>query len=86
MKKNLNMKKNKTKHNKQQASLKRIILTFLLYSLIFITIFSFLDYYDFYIINPILLTVLSVILSAISTYIHLKSKKRFRIDDIVGKL
>jgi undecaprenyl pyrophosphate phosphatase UppP len=71
---------------KYKPSAKRIILLFIVYTLLFITLFFFLDYYDYYIINPYLLIVLSVILGVILTYIHIKNRKRSRIDDIVEKL
>lgn len=49
-------------------------------------IFSFLDYYDYYAINPYFLTVLAVIVGGFSTYVHVKNGKRNRIDDIADKL
>jgi len=71
---------------KYKPSLKRIILLFVVYTLLFITLFFFLDYYDYYIINPYLLIILSAILGVILTYIHIKNRKKSRIDDIVNKL
>jgi len=70
----------------QKKSLKRVVLLFLLYTFVFITIFSFLDYYDYYVINPYFLTLLAVILGGISTYVHLKNGKKNRIDDLADKL
>ena len=69
-----------------KVSIKKIITLSILYILLFVILFSFIDYYDFYIINPYILTVLSVILGIISTYIHIKNRQRSRIDDIADKL
>ncbi len=71
---------------KNKISFKRAILLFLSYTLLFIVIFSFLDYYDYYVINPILLTIIAVILGAVLTVIHCRAKKRSRIDDIIDEL
>lgn len=71
---------------KQKQSWKRIIIIFILFTFLFITIFSFLDYYDFYAINPYLLTVIAVIFGVISTYRHIKNGERSKIDDIADKL
>jgi len=76
---------NKTK-KKHKTSIKRITLLFILYTVAYITLFSFLDYYDYYMINPYFLIILSVILGGISTYIHIKNGQRNRIDDIADKL
>lgn len=70
----------------QKTSIKKIIVLLILYILLFVVLFSFIDYYDFYVINPYFLTVLSVVLGSISTYIHIKNGQRSRIDDIVDKL
>ena len=72
------------KNNK--ISFKRAILLFLSYTLLFIVIFSFLDYYDYYAINPILLTIIAVIIGVVLTVIHCKAKKRSRIDNLLDEL
>jgi len=66
--------------------LKRIILLFIVYSFLFITIFMFLDYYDFYEINPLFLIRVSIIIGAVTTFVHIKSRTKSRIDDIIDKL
>jgi len=67
-------------------SLKRIILLFLVYTFTFITVFFFIDFYDFYIINPYFLVLLSVVLGVVATYIHSRNGKRSKLDNIVDKL
>jgi len=74
------------KKNKRKPSLKRKMILFILYTFLFITLFFFLDYYNFYVINPYLLIVFSIILGGITTYIHLKSRRKSEIDRIVDKL
>ncbi len=71
---------------KRNPSLKRILLLYTVYTFLFITVFFFLDYYDFYIINPYLLLIISFFLGIIVTFIHVKNKKKSRIDAIVNKL
>ena len=74
---------NKTKH---KISLKRFILLFVGYTFIFMTVFSVLDYYEYYIINPMLLVLFSIVLGLISAFVHSRGGDRSRIDDIVDKL
>jgi undecaprenyl pyrophosphate phosphatase UppP len=74
------------KNTSKSSSLKRIFLLYVVYTFLFITLFSFLDYYDYYIINPYLLIVISVILGILLTYFHIKSKKKTKIDEIIKKL
>jgi len=74
------------KHRKKnKTSIKRDILIFILYTLTYIALFSFLDYYAFFMINTVLLITLSIVLGIISTYIHIKARGRSRIDDIADK-
>ncbi len=80
------MNKINTKRRTKEVSLKKIIISFILYSFLFLTILMFLDYYDYYIINSTLLVIISLILGAISAYIHLKTKNKSQIDDIVDEL
>lgn len=76
-----------TKHKKEhKTSIKKVLLLLIVYIFLFIMIFSFLDYYDYYAINPYFLTVLAVIVGGFSTYVHVKNGKRNRIDDIADKL
>jgi hypothetical protein len=64
----------------------RIILLLFIYTLTFITIFFFIDYYDFYMINITFLAMLSIILGIIFTVLHLRSGRKTKVDDIVDKL
>jgi len=70
----------------KKISLKKIILYFIVYTFLFVTLFSFLDYYAYYSINPWMLSILSLILGMILTYIHVKRGNKLRIDDMVDKL
>ncbi len=76
----------KTKNKKHKSSWKKVIQFFLVYTLLFLTIFLFIDYYDFFRINPYLLTVLSIILGVVFTFVHIKSGQRGRVDDIADEL
>jgi len=67
-------------------SIKRIVLLFLVYTFLFVTVFFFIDFYDFYIINPYFLILMSVILGAIAAYIHNRNAKRSKVDDLIDKL
>jgi len=71
---------------KKSISLKKITLLFILYSFIYLTVFAFIDYYAYYAINPYLLTILSVLLGAGSTYVHVKKRYHTYIDHLVKKL
>jgi len=75
----------KTKHNKN-GKLKRILISTILYSLVFVTIFSFLDYYSYYIINLETILIMSLILGIGSSYLNHRFGKGSRIDDIGNKL
>ena len=79
-------KTNKQKHKTSRFSLKKIIIIYLLYLLLFVTIFAFLDYYDYYVINIFWLSIASVFLAIIPTYIHFRNGKRTEIDDIADEL
>jgi len=78
----MNRKNKKIKH----LTLKKIVLFYLIYSFMFITLFYFLDMYDLFIYNPYILGVLSLLLGGFATYVHLKNREKSRIDDIVDKL
>lgn len=79
------MSKKKNSNKKNKGKMKKILISFLLYSLVFITIFSFLDYYSYYIVNLEFLIIISVVLGAITTYFHNKFGGRSRIDDLGDK-
>ncbi len=80
------MKKQHKTKKKKAISLKKIILLFILYSFTFLTVFAFIDFYAYYAINPYLLTILSVLLGAGSTYVHVKNGYHSYIDHFVEKL
>ena len=77
-------KDNKTKQ-KGTISLKKITLLFIIYSFIYLTAFAVLDYYALYAINPYFLTILSVLLGAVSTYAHVKYRYNPYIEYLVNK-
>lgn len=56
-----------------------------MYFLIFLSIFLWIDYYSYVIINPILLTLISIALGVIGTVIHIIQKKKTDIDYLVKK-
>ena len=58
----------------------------MVYTFIFVTVLFFIDYYDFYIINPYFLILLSVVLGAVATYIHIRNGDNSSVDHIVDKL
>jgi hypothetical protein len=72
--------------NKKENIIRKVIILFLLYSFIYITILLFIDYYAYDMFNPYLLTIISILLGAISTYIHLKKGKRTQIDIFEEKI
>ncbi len=80
------MKKQHKNKPKKSISLKRITLLFILYSFVYLTVFAFIDFYAYYAINPYLLTVISVLLGAGSTFVHVKKGYHSQIDHIVEKL
>jgi len=80
------MKKQNKHIAKKSISLKRITLLFILYSFIYLTVFAFIDFYAYYAINPYLITVLSILLGAGSTFYHVKKRYHGYIDHIVEKL
>ena len=79
------MKKQHQTKQKRAISLKKITVLFILYSFIYLTVFAFIDFYAYYVINPYLLTVLSVLLGAGSTYVHVKNGYHTYIDHLVEK-
>ena len=80
------MKKQHKTKQKKAISLKKITVLFILYSFIYLTVFAFIDFYTYYAINPYLITVLSVLLGAISTYTHVKKGYHSYIDHMAEKL
>ncbi len=80
------MKKQQKTPPKKNISLKRITLLFIMYTFIYLTVFAFIDFYAFYAINPYLLTILSVLLGAGSTYYHVTKYYNPVVEHIVKKL
>ncbi len=80
------MKKQHKRTTKKSISLKKITALFILYSFLFLTVFAFIDYYAYYAINPYLITVLSVLLGAASTFMHIKQGQYTYIDHLVEKI
>ena len=78
-----------TAKNKEESKTKfhiwRVVKLFSMYFLIFLSIFLWIDYYSYVIINPILLTLISIVLGAIGTVIHIIQKKKTDIDYLVKK-
>ena len=79
------MSKKKDSNKKNKGKLKKILISFLLYSLVYITIFSFLDYYSYYIVDFEFLIIIPLGLGVITTYFHNKFGGRSRIDDLRNK-
>ncbi len=79
------MSKKKDSNKKNKGKLKKILISFLLYSLVFITILSFLDYYSYYLVDFEFIIIISLVLGAITTYFHGKFGGRSRIDDLGDK-
>ena len=79
------MKKNNKIQQKETISLKKITFLFIIYAFIYLTAFAVLDYYAFYAINPYVLTILSVLLGAVSTYAHVKYRYNPYIEYLVNK-
>ncbi len=75
--------------NKEESNTKfhiwRVVKLFSMYFLIFLSIFLWIDYYSYVIINPILLTLISIVLGVIGTVIHIIQKKKTDIDYLVKK-
>ncbi len=80
------MKKQHKTKKKKAISLKRITLLFILYSFTYLAAFAFIDFYAYYAINPYLLTILSVLLGAVSTYVHVKKGYHTYIEHLVERL
>ena len=79
------MSKKKDSNKKNKGKLKKTLISFLLYSLVFITILSFLDYYSYYLVDFEFIVIISLVLGAITTYFHSKFGGRSRIDDLGNK-
>ena len=71
--------------NKKTKSTKKTIILFIVYLLLFITIFSFVNLYADLILNMYMLIIITVVAAGISTYFHLKSGVKTRIDDFTDK-
>lgn len=71
---------------KKSISLKKVILLFIVYTFIYLTIFAFIDFYAYYAINPFLLTAFAVLLGVGSTYYHVIKGYRTYVDYLVKKL
>ncbi len=71
---------------KKTSTLARAIKLFIVYTFTFITIFFFLDLYDFYMYNPYWLVIISIVLGLGGTIIHLKKRTHSRVDDLADKL
>jgi hypothetical protein len=63
----------------------RVVKLFSIYFLIFLSIFLWIDYYSYEVFNPILLTLISLLLAAIGTIVHIRQKKKTDIDYLVKK-
>ena len=80
------MKEQKKKHKKHKFPLKKMVIIYSLYLLLFLTIFTFADIYVSYIVNVFWIIPVSLILALIPTWVHYKSGKRSQIDDVADEL
>lgn len=74
------------KHHKKNSSIKRLVLLYIMYTFLFLTLFFFLDMYDLFVYNPYILGVASFIIGGVLAYFHVKNGQKTRIDDLVDKL
>jgi Flp pilus assembly protein TadB len=66
--------------------LKHKIALFIAYFVLFLVCFALIDYYAYWIISPKIIITVSLIASAISTYIHIKRRERSQIDELAKKI
>ncbi len=75
----------KTKKQKP-FHIKNIIALFLVYLVLFGVLFAMIDYYAYDIINPLLFVIISVISAIIATFIHSKSRKKTKADELASDI
>lgn len=79
------MKTNMNK-NKNHLHLFRYIKIFLIYFIIFTSIFLWIDYYSYEMFNPLIFILFSFLAALIAVMIHFFSGKRSEVDDLAKKL
>lgn len=65
---------------------KHKIALFFVYLVLFVAIVSMIDYYGYYIIPASIVFTISVLAALIATYLHTKSKKRTKADELAREI
>ncbi|GBD89544.1 hypothetical protein BMS3Abin04_00250 [bacterium BMS3Abin04] len=72
--------------NKKHIHPFRVIKVFIIYFLILVSIFLWIDYYSYEMFNPIVFISASFFVALISTIIHLFFGRKSEVDDLAKKL
>jgi len=72
--------------NKKHIHPLQFIKVFLIYFLILVSIFLWIDYYSYEMFNPLVFILFSFLAALISTIIHLFIGKKSEVDDLAKKL
>ena len=80
-----NQKEMKSSHGIHR-SFKYKVIMFSIYLLVFLAIFTWLDYYAYEFYNPLPFIILSLLLAIVATYLHIKRGKRSEVDELADKL
>lgn len=75
-----------TKINKKHIHPFRFVKIFLIYFLILVSIFLWIDYYSYEMFNPLVFISFSFLAALIATIIHLFIGKKSGVDELAKKL
>jgi hypothetical protein len=76
----------KNKNSWKKITLWHKIIVFILINVIFLTIFAFIDMYLLFIINPLIGSIITIILWSLAACYHIHTKQKTRIDSIADDL
>ncbi len=79
-------KNSESKKHGDRRSLGSISKIFMVYFIIFVVVFAWIDYYTFEFFNPIPFVAFSLLVAAIATFIHLRVGKKSEVDELAEKL
>lgn len=82
----LKKKNSELKKHGLRRSLGSIAKIFMVYFIIFVVVFAWIDYYTFEFFNPVPFVLFSLLVAAIATFVHMNVGKKSEVDDLAKKL
>ena len=79
-------KQRESKKRRNQHTTGRIVKIFLIYFIVFVLVFAWIDYYTFEFFNPVPFVLFSLVVAAVAAFIHVRVGKKSEVDDLAEKL